>query len=188
MNNFNFSIDDFLLDCVGEKNLQLAKRMVNDHFKNEVDSNDPVVISAAYSHIINKYERYPCQMAFCDGVGVCWLPGSAMVYVYFGDRCRIDIDCMTLQCKSNTKYPISELETIARKALSGINNERTRSWQVGRIQAAFASLSDGVLCPMDVISEPVAPVERKKKPGRPPRENVRSLVKNEKPKRIKKRF
>ena len=188
MNGFNYMIDDFLLECVGEKNLQIAKRMVFDHFKNEVKSNDPVVISAAYSHIVNKHERYPCQMAFCDGVGVCWVPGSSMVYVYNGERLRIDIDCMTLQCRSNTKHTISELEDMVRKAFIGIDNSCTRSWQVGRIKVAFASLSDGVLCPMDVLPESVDTPEKKKKPGRPPKENVRSMDKNDRQKRIKKRF
>lgn len=184
MNEFNYTIEDYLREVVGEKYLKIAKRMVNDHFKNEIESNNP----AAFHRIINKYENYPCQMAFCDGYGVCWLPGSSIVYVYGGERLRIEIDCLTMQYQSNDKLPVSDLEIIVRKVFGGINNANTRSWQVGRIKSAFASLQDGVLCPADVISEPVSQVETKKKPGRPPRENVRSLVKNEKPKRIKKRF
>ena len=184
MNEFNYTIEDYLREVIGEKYLKIAKRMLNDHFKKEIESNNP----AAFSSIINKYENYPCQMAFCDGYGVCWLPGSSIVYVYGGERLRIEIDCLTMQYKSNDKLPVSDLELIVRKVFGGINNANTRSWQVGRIRAALATLPDGVLCPADVISEPVAPVETKKKPGRPPRENVRSIVKNEKPKRIKKRF
>ena len=184
MNNLNYTIDDYLREVIGEKYLKIAKRMLNDHFKNEIESSNP----AAFQRIINKYENYPCQMAFSNGYGVCWLPGSPVVYVYGGERFRIEIDCITMQCNASTKYIINELETIVRKVFSGFDNANTRSWQVGRIKSAFATLPDGVLCPADVISEPVAPVEHKKKPGRPPRENVRSLVKNEKPKRIKKRF
>lgn len=188
MNEFDYTIEDYLREVIGEKYRQIAKRMLNDHFKKEIESNNPAAFYNAYSNIINKYENYPCQMAFGNGYGVCWLPGSSIVYVYGGERLRIEIDCLTMQYKSNDKLTVSDLEIIVRKVFGGINNANTRSWQVGRIKAALATLPDGVLCPADIISEPVSPVETKKKPGRPPRENVRSLVKNEKPKRIKKRF